>query len=199
MSGRQPKRQPRSSANCSRVANTAFAHLDEAIDDYVECHRVRLRAEMGHYEEAATLREAITRAARAERPDGKRHDHQRRLPPATLREAERALLAIEPALAGALTFHELMRLVEDAFDPIRGAGELFVYDTALRIGAKLGLQPDSVYLHRGTRGGARRFHPAPRGTTLDLGAVPRPLRRRLSPSEIEDFLCIYKDRVRSWT
>ena len=36
-------------------------------------------------------------------------------------------------------------------------GELVVYDTALRIGARFGLEPEKVYVHRGTREGVRKL------------------------------------------
>ena len=198
MSGRLPRTVRRSTIGCAPANDAEFAGLAQAIDDYLACHQERLRNEVAHYERTSGLRETIERAARAERPDGKRHDHQRRLPRTTLRDAERRLLAIEPELGRARTFHDLFLLVADALRPVDRAGELFVYDTSLRIGAKLGLRPDRGYLHCGTRKGVKRFHPAP-GAFLDLSEVPSTLRRRLSPSEIEDFVCIYKDRVRSWT
>jgi len=43
------------------------------------------------------------------------------------------------------------KLIDTALEPIPGLGELYVYDTTLRIGAKLNLFPDKVYLHAGTR------------------------------------------------
>jgi hypothetical protein len=51
-------------------------------------------------------------------------------------------------------FGDLFHLVGAALDSIHGLGELYVYDTSLRIGAKLNLFPDRVYLHAGTRLGA---------------------------------------------
>ncbi|MEK7411500.1 MAG: hypothetical protein AAB327_09000, partial [Actinomycetota bacterium] len=36
-------------------------------------------------------------------------------------------------------------------------GPLYVYDTALRIGAKKGQMPKVVYLHAGTREGAKKL------------------------------------------
>ena len=66
-----------------------------------------------------------------------------------------------------------------------------VYDTVLRIGAKLDLFPDRVYLHCGTREGARALGLKWRDPWLKVDELPREL-RRLKPHEIEDFLCIYK-------
>jgi hypothetical protein len=71
---------------------------------------------------------------------------------------------------------------------------LTIYDTALRIGASLGLEPQSVYLHAGTRFGARRLGLDWRAETIPVSALPPPL-RKLKPREIEDLLCIFADRL----
>jgi hypothetical protein len=68
-----------------------------------------------------------------------------------------------------------------------------VYDIAHRIGAYLGKPPALVYLHRGTKKGAANL--GFRGETLDPAMLPSPF-SRLTPSEIEDCLCIYKDELR---
>jgi hypothetical protein len=197
MSGRRPSKVRRTKTGCSPLKDGQFANVAEAAADYIAWRREGLANEVGHYERTSTLRETIERAARAESPDGK-HDHQRRSTDTTMRAVERSLLAVKSELAAARTFHDLFLVVNDALRPVYGAADLWIYDTALRIGAKRGLRPDRVYLHRGTRVGARRFHSSPRGAYLDLSEVPRTLRQLLSPSEIEDFLCIYKDSVRSW-
>ena len=46
-------------------------------------------------------------------------------------------------------------IVSDVAADFHGIGSLTVYDTATRIGAFLKLEPDRVYLHAGTRDGAR--------------------------------------------
>jgi hypothetical protein len=70
---------------------------------------------------------------------------------------------------------------------------LAVYDTATRVGAFLRLQPKRVYLHAGTRQGARALGFRKR-ESLSARELPKAL-RRLSPDEIEDCLCIYKSQV----
>ena len=78
---------------------------------------------------------------------------------------------------------------------IRGLAELYYYDTALRIGASRSLMPKHVYLHRGTRDGARALGLDWRADLLDPRALPKEL-AVLEPHEIEDFLCIYKDQLK---
>ena len=68
-------------------------------------------------------------------------------------------------------------------------------DTALRIGAKLGIRPDRVYLHRGTREGARALKLDASQATIDVSQLP-PAFQRLDAREIEDCLCIYKEDLR---
>ena len=70
-----------------------------------------------------------------------------------------------------------------------------IYDTALRIGAKLHLEPDQVYLHRGTREGARRLGIGSSERSIPANRLPPPL-RQLKAREIEDVLFIYKDEFR---
>ena len=73
-------------------------------------------------------------------------------------------------------------------------GRLMVYDTSLRVGARLHLLPDRVYLHAGTRVGARALGLDWRADHVAMAHLPRAL-RLLGPHEIEDCLCIYKREI----
>jgi hypothetical protein len=79
--------------------------------------------------------------------------------------------------------------------PIRGLGELFCYDTSLRLGAFLNRGPEFIYLHRGTREGARALGLNARVQYLTSSQLPAEI-RKLAPLEAEDFLCIYKTHFR---
>jgi hypothetical protein len=85
---------------------------------------------------------------------GKRYGHQRRLKRIGLERACDVLLRKAGAIERAPNFAELFALIGTALEPIPGSGELYVYDTALRIGSKLNRFPEKVYLHAGTRCGA---------------------------------------------
>jgi hypothetical protein len=139
-----------------------------------------------------TIEAAVSRAGVAERFNGKRwvrYDHQRRIPRDALELARKSLLAAP--LAHCSSFHELFQVVEAAIRPIPGIGELMVYDTALRVGARLGVEPDRVYIHSGTRVGARRLGLDARAPWIDRRDLPVQL-RSLPPWQVEDILCIYK-------
>jgi hypothetical protein len=99
-------------------------------------------------------------------------------------------------LGRAQSFAELIVCIDAAVRSLRGIGELYVYDTALRLGAHLGLLPHKVYLHAGTRRGARALGLDHRAESVSLADLPAPL-RGLRPHEIEDVLCIYKEWLRA--
>lgn len=86
------------------------------------------------------------------------------------------------------------RLVEGEIGSIHGIGALTrVRHRASGVGAHFGKAPQMVYLHAGTRVGARVFNIG--GDSFDPGILPNAF-SRLAPSEIEDCLCIYKDELR---
>jgi hypothetical protein len=108
-----------------------------------------------------------------------------------LAEANQRLQAAP--IASCRSFDELHAVVEEWTRDVPKIGDLAVYDIAHRIGAYLGLEPTLVYLHCGTRVGARALGLSARDT-LHPDALPREF-RQLSPAEIEDCLCIYKDEI----
>jgi hypothetical protein len=73
-----------------------------------------------------------------------------------------------------------------------GLGELYLYDTTLRIGAKLGFLPQAIYLHAGTRAGAEALGLPVNGKVLLKSELPTAL-QQLDAHEVEDVLCIYKE------
>ena len=167
--------------------------LEDIVTDYIREFRDNARKEMRFFEVLRSPSAAIRKAALCELPSGKRHPHQRRIPRALLEQAEAKLQGISRTLAKATSFAELHRAVEDEIGSLMGIGTLTVYDIAHRIGAHFGKAPERVYLHAGTRVGARTFGLG--GDSFDPKLLPKPF-SRLAPSEIEDCLCIYKEELR---
>jgi hypothetical protein len=124
---------------------------EEAVTDYTLNHRTLARAEIRAFEKEFTLRDAIRRAAVCLWPNGKRLEHQYRIPQALLEEAEHRLQAITPKTKQAADFSTLHDLVDHEIGSIRGIGPLTVYDISHRVGAYLKKAPKLVYLHRGTK------------------------------------------------
>ena len=164
---------------------------EQAVSDYLEYHRDDAAAELHFYRAMPTLRHAIRGAARARTAGGGKHPHQWRIAWDVLRRFGIRLAREERALQEAQSFDELHRVVQRVGELTHGIGELAVYDTALRIGAKLDLPPARVYLHRGTRGGAEALGLDHRRPSIAVSALPRAF-APLDAHEIEDCLCIFK-------
>jgi hypothetical protein len=130
----------------------------------------------------------------ARTPEGKRYNHQRRLCHGLLQVVARKLGRARLNLA--TDFDDLHAKIEEVIGSLHGVGELMVYDTALRIGAKLNHWPKRVYLHAGTRAGARALGLDWRAKSLPMSAFPKVL-QQLKPYEVEDVLCIFKDQLES--
>jgi hypothetical protein len=168
--------------------------LAEIVSDYIREYRDDARAEMRFFEIQRSPSAAIRKAALCMLPSGKRHPHQRRIPKAVLEQAEAGLQAIGRSLAKAADFDYLHRLIQQQIGGIRGVGALTVYDIAHRLGAYFGKAPEMVYLHAGTRTGARVFKIS--GDSVHTKNLPHAF-FLLKPAEIEDCLCIYKDELRN--
>jgi hypothetical protein len=164
------------------------------VHKYIADIRPRAQAELTCFQQQPTLRSAIERAALAINCQDKRFRHQCRLKQAALEEAKHALLAQNKAIGCQENFDELFNLVEKLTRSIEGIGELYVYDTSLRIAAKLNCLPTKVYLHAGTRRGAQALGLDGKAKALEVSAFPVEL-QQLAPHEIEDVLCIFKDKL----
>jgi hypothetical protein len=148
--------------------------------------------ELDDFRKMATVQSAIERAAQAIDSSGKRYSHQRRIKKKAILRAAKLLCAASLVLECCEDFAKLHDAVESTVSGVFGIGPLYIYDTALRIGAKLGLAPEHIYLHAGARVGAARLGIDVRSKFITKNQVPR-LLRELSAAEIEDVLCIYKD------
>lgn len=141
------------------------------------------------------LSDAIRRAGLSMIPGKKRmirHGHQCRLPAAVLSEATQAILAFECEIEVVTNFDDLHALVCVACSSVHGTGPLYCYDVAHRIGLRLGIKPDLIYMHTGTREGAKALGIDVAGRVhIGVSDLPKPM-RVLSAAEAEDVLCIYK-------
>jgi hypothetical protein len=168
--------------------------FETIIAAYIRDHQNRAAQEQRWFALQPTLEKAISVAALALTPSGKRFSHQRRIPVAVLERARAALMSNIEELASITTFDDLHSEVANITLQIPGIGELYVYDTALRIGAKLGLVPLHVYVHAGVREGIKNLGLDPGLSRIAISELPAQL-QALQPYEIEDVLCIYKDQI----
>lgn len=170
--------------------------LRAVVGHYKRAHRHHVTEELAWFRSQRSFRVAVEIAANALTKSGTRHSHQYRIRSEPMRKACEALAASLSALEASTSFEELHEVVSRAVLPIPGIGELYAYDTSVRIGAYLGLAPHLIYLHRGTRVGASRLGFETRARphlTLDEVLKLAPEFTELSPGEIEDVLCLYKD------
>lgn len=182
--------------NCKpATAGRQLRSLRDVAHAYIKTHRKGAARELRFFAVQRTLADAIRKASLCELPSGKRHCHQRRIPSASLAEANRRLQSREKDIQGCRSFADLHALVQAGIDPIHMVGALTVYDVAHRIGAKLGLDPEDVYLHAGTAEGTRALVAVLPSDRVDVRDLP-PAFRALKPYEIEDCLCIYKKDIR---
>lgn len=163
-----------------------------AVGEYKAHYREPAADELAFYAAMPSLRETIDCAARACTSWGGKHPHQQRLPRAALQEFAEALCTEVQTVRRVCSFDEMHGMVCEVGKSIRSIGELAVYDTTLRIGAKLAIEPTRVYLHRGTRVGATALGVGIRQRSIETTELPRAF-AQLKPHEIEDCLCIFKD------
>jgi hypothetical protein len=169
--------------------------LDSIVERYITRKRDGALEELKDFQGLPSFRDCVRQAGLARRPDGKRLDHQRRIRPDALRAFAQLLVRKEKAMRSCRTFEELHSLIDAASRKLWKSAELTVYDTALRIGSYLKLEPEEVYLHRGTREGARALGFDGNRRSIRPDELPREF-RRLKPREIEDCLCIYEPDLR---
>ena len=181
--------------SCAPKKRGSFLSIENIIEDYIARVRPAAAAELFYYGSRSSLAETIRIGANGIRSDGKRHDHQRRIPAHSLAELGRRLLAHEADLRLKTSFADLYDLVNQLAKRIPRIGPLTIYDTAIRIGAKLRIFPRQVYLHAGTRQGASAFGIGAELKTVGLSTLPDEF-NRLEPYEVEDVLCIYKKELR---
>lgn len=137
----------------------------------------RVKKVVDWFTQHTSLESAISDATLSMDWEGKRFSHQHRLKKAILESAKKKLLSIASKLRACTTFEELHDLIGNALKSVDGAGELYVYDVSLRIGSKLELFPRKVFLHAGTRQGARALGLNGQMSWVEMDALPEWLRQ----------------------
>ena len=167
--------------------------LSQLAQEYIDFCRPVAAAELEFFA-TQSLAKAIEFAALCLDSSGRRSSHQWRRAEITLAEAYDVLRGNSQLIRRCRTFSELHDLIDRLVEQIPDLGPLYSYDASLHIGARLGLAPDVVYLHCGTREGARALGLPFQQPTLHRSSLPAAL-AKLAMHEIEDFLCIFKGRL----
>ena len=163
----------------------------QIVAHYTKYRRPDFADELGWFAEPKSFSSALVRAVKAENRCGKRLSHQWRLGQLVIPTAQ-ALLRIEQAKLGKVkTFDALFGTIQTTMEKVPGAGALYAYDTALRLGAHMKLAPAQVFLQAGTLEGARKLLPKVRGRSVELQLFPKAF-HHLAPAEMEHLLCSYR-------
>lgn len=166
--------------------------LQSYVQEFQEEEYQCLCEDVEYIKKLPSLPAAIEYAAMGRTPSGKRHSHQYKISRANLTAGKEILLANQEAIRNAQDFEALIETVGDLVGPIPGLGELYIYDTAFRIGVYLDKWPEKVYLHAGVRVGASALGLDSSRPTVEMSELPDEL-QRLPPYKVEDFLCLFKD------
>jgi hypothetical protein len=177
---------------CSR-SDREYRTLGDIVQTYLDHNAPQEARYLRYYSIQRSLPDAVSKAALALLPTGKRFSHQRRIPGEILARARDLMLKLN--YRNVKSFDHLYELLSQTLLPIRGIGPLTIYDTAHRLGAYLRLSPKHVYIHAGVRIGAKALRLSTRERKFSIDAFP-PALRRLRPEQIEDCLCIYKQELR---
>ena len=168
-------------------------HIPHLVDYYIEHFRPMAQRELDHFKKQDSHTNAIIKAANAINSKGKRYSHQYRIRRSAIQEVENRLLDNIETINKCICFFDLHELLNHLIRDIYGIGELFVYDTSLRVGSYLGFLPNKIYMHAGTRAGAKQLGIDHKKDFITKEKLPDEL-QKLRPHEIEDFLCIFKDK-----
>lgn len=171
----------------------------QQIEEYIAFYKETKSTEdlwVSHCISQNNIEDVIKCAVYAENHLGKMNGHQKRLNKESLKNFTLKLIEIKTHIEKVTSFSELLYLIET--NKVWGIGELACYDTAYRIGAKLGIEPDAIYLHAGTRKGAEEIlNRKLKHKLIKKDDLPTPFHdNSLSNSDIENFLCIYKNLIR---
>ena len=169
--------------------------INNIINHYIKWKSDNPDTWIEHTCNQGNLASAISVATLSKNHLSKKHDHQRRLKNENLESFKAKLLTRQKEIHNVADFDSLLSIIE--YCKIKGVGEVACYDIANRIGNYLDKQPEFVYLHAGTRKGLENLLGSKvKCRYIKKSDLPEPFKSStLTCHEIEDILCIYKDRI----
>jgi hypothetical protein len=145
-----------------------------------------------------SLATVIRTAAESRDEEGLPYPHQAKnwnFWPDSIPKAMRVLQRAEDRFQTCEDFDAIHELVKELVADIPGLRTLYCYDVAFRIGVFLGHFPERLFLHSGTREGAKRLGLPWQRDYLQMSELPGSLRQR-QPWEVENILCHHAKRCR---
>jgi hypothetical protein len=167
-----------------------------SISDYSRYCRINSQIEIEWFQ-SLDANEVIYFSAYAIDVYGNRYSHQRRLTKISLLKSYNFIRNNWNKIILCEDFDALHNLLKSHLKQIHGIGDLYIYDTSFRIGAFRRLFPEYIYLHAGTKDGAKKMGIETKNRTkLSKSELPKEF-KFTKAHEIEDILCIYKDYFNS--
>ena len=167
--------------------------LQSEIADYRE-NEMRELHELARFFKSLSFHSAIEYAASGVTPHRKIHPHQRRIGVKLLRQSATLLKEYHSTIRKAKSFAHLFMITEAVKSQLKGLGDLWSYDTALRMSFNRGrsFYPQAVFMQRGNMKGIKKiFSKKPvKQRTLSVKIFPKEI-RSLKPFEIENFLTVW--------
>lgn len=168
-----------------------FKRLLVEIESYKHDCLASLHAEKKYYEDCS-FEDAIKNAAKGRNHNGKMHSHQYRIGRIRGEKASLEIGEYKEEVDACVSFEQIFSITEQIKNKVYGLGNLWSYDTALRIGFNKGIYPNEVYIQAGVVKGVKLiFGFKPKGRSLSIHIFPEQIRSKLKPYEMENFLCIY--------
>jgi hypothetical protein len=171
--------------------------LQSDIADYRE-NEMRELFELMRFFKSLSPHSAIEYAASGVTPHRKIHPHQRGIGVKQLRQSAIMLKGFTSAIRNAKSFADLFIITEAVKSELKGLGNLWSYDTALRMAFNRGntFYPRAIFVQRSNMKGIKKiFSKMPmKQRTLPVKIFPGEM-RSMKPFEIENFLSVWGKRA----
>ncbi len=161
--------------------------LAELVADFLKEEKCCPRDEIKDFR-CLKIKDAIKKAVRAKSENGQLYKHQWNLfnHPEVPQKAEAILMQCVGEIEKCKNFDVLHELIKSKLQ-MPFAGELYWYDTAFRIGISLNIYPEKVYLHRGTKLGAKALNIYKGKEVLEMSELPEELQKLKPYCFVETF------------
>ena len=164
-------------------------NLKSDVEEYIKDYLPSLLSLKEFYERKELL-DAINCASRGINPNSKMDRHFYHIGYVTCEKGCVKLLALESEIINCITYEDIFDITDQIKKEVFGLGDLWKYDTALRIGFNLRLYPEKIYIHAGVVKGVKKYFELKKHKDIDL-LFSDPDISILKPFEAENFLCIW--------
>ncbi len=181
--------------------NVNCKKIKKYIEEYNKLNKNNLENELEHFRKGKEIGnlERVIRSA-----SDKSRKHQHRIKKNSLQQGQCILLIDENQQEiwklRNENFEKLYNKIVELLKDVEGLGDLYYYDTALRIGVFFGLYPEKIYLHSGAGIGADNLIGKKITSSekfIEKNNLPcHELFDEMECYQIENFLCLFRDRLK---